>query len=251
MALWSTKRRFVYGGSVVLVFAVIVIGVFWSLIYRAPTCSDGVKNGDEFGVDCGGSCKNLCSSDALSPVVLWAKVFNISGDVYSAVAYVENPNINSKNQKANYQFRVYNSDGKLITIREGETSIPKGKKFAVFETGIILKNEKPKSADLEFLSFSPWEKDMSLNQEVYIQHSVLLSTTTTPTIAGVISNDSLKDISKLELVVFLIDENENVIGASQTFIDNLRRETSQDFVFTWQKPFDTEVSIINVIYRSL
>ena len=251
MALWSTKRRFVYGGSVIFVIAVIIIGIFWSLIYRAPTCSDGVKDGDEFGVDCGGSCKNLCSSDALSPVVLWAKVFNISGDVYSAVAYVENPNINSKNQKASYQFRIYNDKGKLVTIREGETSIPKGKKFVVFETGIILKNEKPKSADFQFLSFSSWEKDKTIEPAVSISHSTLLSTTTTPTITGSVSNNSLKGIPSLELVILLLDNSENVIGASQTFIDDLKKNSSQDFVFTWQKPFTVEPSVINVIYRSI
>ena len=251
MALWSTKRRFVYGSSVVLVLALILGGIFWGIIYHAPTCSDSVKNGDETGVDCGGSCKNLCTSDALSPVVLWAKVFNISGDVYSAVAYIQNPNINSKNQSASYQFRIYDGNGKLITIREGETSIPKGKKFAVFETGIILKNQKPKSTDFQFLSFSPWEKDTTKEPETSLKYSSLLATSTTPSITGTISNNSLQDISRLKLAVFLTDQNENVIGASETFVDNLQKGTSQDFVFTWQKPFNTEPSIINVIYRPL
>lgn len=36
-----------------------------TISYPAPTCSDGSKNGDETGVDCGGSCGNCkCSSCA-------------------------------------------------------------------------------------------------------------------------------------------------------------------------------------------
>ncbi len=159
MALWSTKRRFMYGASVVFILALVLGGIFWKVLYKSPQCSDGVKNGNETGVDCGGSCKNLCTSDALTPVVLWSKIFNISGDVYSAVAYIENPNINSKNPKASYKFKIYDAENNLITVKEGETSIPKGRKFAVFETGIVLKGSKPKSAELTFTSFSPWQKD--------------------------------------------------------------------------------------------
>jgi hypothetical protein len=248
--LWSTKRRWMYGGGVVLVLALIVLGIFWNVFYSTPTCSDGVKNGDEKGIDCGGSCKNLCTSDALTPVVLWAKIFNVSGDVYNAVAYVENPNINSKNSKAVYQFRIYDENNKLITVRDGETTIPKGKKFAIFETGIVLSNAKPKSADLKFSSFAEWEKDTRKEPDLTLKYGNLVSTTTSPKLIGTISNNSLQDVSRVELVVFALDRNENVVGASRTFIDNLYKDTTQDFVFTWQKPFEKEATLINVVSRS-
>ncbi len=45
MTSWSAKRRFMYGGSVFLVLALIFGVVFWKIIYKVPTCSDGVKNG--------------------------------------------------------------------------------------------------------------------------------------------------------------------------------------------------------------
>jgi hypothetical protein len=251
MALWSTKRRFMYGGSFVLIAVLVVGGIFWKLIYRAPTCSDGKKNGDEKGIDCGGSCKNLCTSDALTPIVLWSKIFNISGDVYSAVAYVQNPNINSKNPKATYTFKIYGANNSVIVTKEGEVSIPKNKKFAVFETGIIIKGNKPKSAGFEFKSFSPWEKEVGQEEGISVEYGTLTGTSTTPKLNGAISNDSLQNISKIEITAFILDNNENVIGASRTFVDNLLKGTSQDFVFTWQKPFDSAVSVINVMYRSL
>jgi hypothetical protein len=241
MALWATKRRFIYGGSVVLVLALVVGGIFWKIVYRAPTCSDGYKNGDEKGVDCGGSCKNLCTSDALNPIVIWSKIFNISGDVYSAVAFVENPNINSKNPKATYEFKIFDTNGKVITVKEGQTIIPKGKKFAIFETGIVLKGSKPKSADFQFISYSPWEKDTTKEPEVSLKYSTLLSTTTIPRITGVITNESQENIRELELSVFVLDGNENVVAASNSFIDNLTKKSSQDFVFTWPKPFNLGV----------
>jgi hypothetical protein len=228
MASWSAKRRFTYAGIVIFILTILFGLFFFQVFYKAPTCNDGNKNGDEKGVDCGGSCKNLCTSDALNPIVLWSKIFNISGDVYSAVAYIENPNINSKNSKAKYKFNIFGTDNKLITTIEGETSIPKNKKFAVFETGIIIKNSKPKSTDFEFTSLS-------------LTYSTLLKATTSPRITGTIANNSTQSFDQVELVVLVQDSNENVVAAGRSFVDNLYQKTSQDFVFTWPKPFNLGV----------
>lgn len=242
MALWATKRRIEYGGVFILALALIFTGVFFAVFHRTPTCSDGKQNGDEAGIDCGGSCKLICTSDALTPVVLWSKIFNVSGDVYSAVAYVENPNINSKNAKAGYKFKILDANNKLIATKTGETSIPKNKKFAVFEVGIVLKDVKPKLAQFEFTSFGPWEKDTQKEPEITIRHSALLSTTTAPRIDGTIQNDSLtQSVHSLELDVFITDSKGNAVAASRTFVDSLGVHTSQDFVFTWPKPFDLGV----------
>ena len=238
---WSTKRRFIYGGSVILVLVLFFGGIFWKIIYHAPTCNDGKQNGDEKGIDCGGSCKNLCTSDALTPVVLWSKVFHISGDVYTAVAYIQNPNINSKNPNATYQFNIYDANNKLIISKENQTSIPKNKKFVVFETGLVFKNSVPKSADFKFLTFSPWQKDTEKDPEVIINYGPLISATTSPRIVGTISNASLMTIPEIELDILVLDSKENVVAASRSFVDNLLKGDTQDFVFTWPKPFDLGV----------
>ncbi len=238
---WATKRRFIQGGVFLIVVALLFGLIFWKIFYKTPTCSDGYKNGDETGVDCGGSCINLCTSDTLNPVVLWSKIFNISGDVYTAVAYIENPNLNSNNKNASYQFSIFDDKGNLIITKDGTTSIPKGKKFAVFETGIVLKGSKPKTSDFKFIKFGPWEKDLSKEPEITVKYGALSASSSIPRITGTISNESLQNISGLELAVFVLDGNENVVAASNTFVDNLLKRTTQDFVFTWPKQFDLGV----------
>ncbi len=249
MALWSTKRRLAYGGIFAFILLLLASWVFFGLFYKNPTCTDRVMNGDEKGVDCGGSCRSLCTSDALSPAVIWSEIFHISGDVYNAVAYIENPNLNSKNSKATYQFRLFDAENKLITVQEGEVSIPKGKKFAIFETGLVFKNSKPVSADFKFLTFSTWERDTTVEPTVNLSYGTVSTPTTTPRITGTISNTSLSTIEEVELVAFVLDSNQNVIAASRTFIDDLERNAPQDFVFTWQRPFEREVAVTTVIYR--
>ncbi len=241
MTSWSAKRRFTYGGTVLLVLTILVGVVFWKVIYKAPTCSDGVKNGEEKGIDCGGACQKICTSDTVAPIVLWSKVFNVSGDIYTTVAYIENPNINSKNPKATYEFKLYDENNKLITIISGQTSIPKNKKFAVFENQISLKASRPKSADFHFVSFSSWEKDTEKEPDINLTYSTLLKATTTPLITGKITNNSTVSLDQIELAVLVLDAKENVVAASRSFVDNLYKKTSQEFVFTWPKPFNLGV----------
>ncbi len=241
MAMWSTKRRISYGAVGVIVLSLLFSLVYFKALYVTPTCSDNRKNGDEKGIDCGGSCKFICANDTLPPIVLWSKIFNVSGDVYSAVAYIENPNITTKNAGANYEFKIFDENNELILVKVGQTSIPKGQKFAVFETGIVLKNSKPKTVDFKFTEYSTWEKDTEKVPDLSLRYSPLLSATGTPRVTGSITNQSLVSIPSVQLAVFVLDGNENVVAASQSFIDDLWKQSSQDFVFTWPKPFDLGV----------
>lgn len=241
MYAWAVKRRLLYGGVFVLLILLVTVLVFFRYLYRSPTCSDGIKNGDEKGIDCGGSCVNLCANDTLKPIVHWSKIFNISGDVYTAVAYVQNPNINSSNPKSSYKFRIYDENKRLISEKDGYTSVPKNKMFAVFETNLLFKNQKPKSVDFEFVDYSPWQKDFEKEPEILIKYGTLEATSTSPRITGNITNNSLKNIPAMELNVFVLDSKENVIAAGRSFVENLLKGTTQDFVFTWPRMFNLGV----------
>lgn len=243
MALWATKRRLMYGGSFVSVVLVVFVVVFWGIIYTPPTCNDGKKNGDEKGVDCGGSCRNLCTADTLKPVTIWAKTFHVSSGVYTAVAYVENPNINSRNPRAKYKFSIFDANNSIIHIEEGETSIPKNKRFAIFETGLVLKSSEPRRTEFEFTGFDSWQKDFDPEPEVSLEYGALVNSTSTPRITGKIKNTSTVTISQVELAVFVLDARENVVAASRSFIDNLLKGSTQDFVFTWPKSFNLGVEV--------
>ena len=61
--------------------------------HKTPTCFDGVKNQNEKGLDCGGVCTRICSGDISTPIVMWQRVFQVTPGVYSAVAYIQNPNV--------------------------------------------------------------------------------------------------------------------------------------------------------------
>lgn len=225
-----------------MVFLAVCAAAFYYLfLYKAPSCFDGKQNGDEIGVDCGGSCPNLCVIETLPPVVLWSKIFNVSGNLYNAMAYVENPNINSYNAKADYEFKIYDPDNKLISTRTGSVSIPKNKKIGIFEPGFVLNDSRPKRVDFKFTGLKQWTKDISEDPSITVKYSPLKNATSSPRIDGTITNNSVRDINSVELTVFIIDGNENAVAASRTFVDSLSAGSSQNIVFTWPKPFDLGV----------
>ncbi len=216
--------------------------LFFNLFYKAPSCSDGVQNGDETGVDCGGSCTTLCSNQTLLPIVHWTKAFNVLNSVYDLAAYVENPNINSKNSEAKYDFKVYDANNILITEIIGKTFIPKNKKFIVFEPDITIQNKIPKRVEFEFTGFAYWQKDDTAEPAISVTYSPLMSTSTSPRVTGTVTNNSSQDLQNgLELSVMVLDNNGNTIAVSRTFTDPLPEKTSQNFVFTWPKPFSLGV----------
>ncbi|NBU81607.1 MAG: T9SS C-terminal target domain-containing protein [Flavobacteriaceae bacterium] len=55
-------------------------GLWWRFILAkqgvAPTCNDGIQNGDETGIDCGGSCSNPCLTQINLPVTFEGNTVN-------------------------------------------------------------------------------------------------------------------------------------------------------------------------------
>ncbi len=239
--LWATKRKLMYGTGVFVILALVGVFVYHTFFYTAPTCFDHIQNGGETGVDCGGPCTAVCTSDALAPVVLWAKAFNISGNVYSLASYVENPNVTSGNAQAQYTFTVYDANNLVIATRSGTTFVPANKKFVVFESGLSIPNSVPKRVDFEFTSFGQWQKQTQPDPNLTVNYSALESTSTIPRIDGTVTNNSQNDISTVELTGLVSDSAQNVIAVSRTFVDNLAVGATEPYVFTWPKPFSLGV----------
>ncbi len=237
MISWSTRRRLLYGSIILLPVLLALFFAGLSVVRSRGTCTDGIQNGGEAGIDCGGSCTKRCELEVVKPTVLWSRIFPVSGDVYTAVAYVDNQNRNLENKQARYMFRIYDDKSRLISSKEGVTTLLAGKRVSVFEFGLIIKNGIPKKADFEFVSLGPWTKPTTPANTVSITNSVLLSTTTTPRIEGAVRNTGTSTITNLELSAFVLDNKENVVGASRTFVDSLAPKQESYFSFTWPRPF--------------
>ena len=232
-----------YLSGIFIPLFLIIITVFFFVWYEEPTCFDGKKNGDEVGIDCGGSCRILCQSQALSPEVLWSRAFQIVPGVYNLVAYIENPNIQSEVLVAPYSFKVYDQNNQLLLERTGVTKISQRKTFAIFEGTVRTDGKIPSRVVFEFTRELSWQKTGEPEPDIERQSTVLTGTNETPRIDAVLENDSLDDLEEVEVVSIIFDSNNNAIHSSRTIIENFVRGTVRKIVYTWPEPFDAGIGV--------
>lgn len=235
---WASKRQFKYFSGFILFIALIVFAIVSPIIFKKPTCLDNKKNGTETGIDCGGSCSLMCKSDISDPSVLWSRAFLVVGSNYNLVAFVENRNKSSAVLTASYEFRIYDTDNKLLGRREGKTFIPPNQQFAVFESRFDSDQSKIKTVTFEFLSPLIWVKKSPTLQTlpIFVNNIIFDNNKDTPNLSAVVNNNSIYDLGEFDVIAILYDAERNAINASKTHKDNLLSNNNLPVVFTWPEP---------------
>jgi hypothetical protein len=247
---WAFKRQIFY-----LVILILFIGAFGFLILyptlnKAPSCTDGKQNGNETGLDCGGSCRSACLAQADDLSVLWARAFRVIPGRYNAVAYVVNHNKNIAVEKINYRFRFADARNVYIGKREGSTFVPPGGNFVVFEPGIDIGNSIPVYSTFEFSETPNWLQvpQNRLEQiKVAVSNIQLVDETTNPRLSATVKNNSLFTIPNVGVVAILYDAGGNTISTSRTYITELSPLQNTDINFTWPEPFSGTVVAKEII----
>ena len=253
MNQWSLRRKRIILAIVVLILLVFIGIPTFFLFYKDSTCFDSKQNGDETGVDCGGSCQLLCTIESL-PLILKGdpRVLNVTGNIFEVVALVENPNTSGEIYRAKYIFKLYDASSVIpIKIIEGETYVPKSTTFAVFEgpfsieTGIV-----PTRATFEWIQESiVWQRNTLKTPELVVTSFNISRESISPRLDANIENISLENISNIDLVALISDDTNNIFAASKTFINTLPTGERVPVVFTWPRPFDRKVLDVNIIIR--
>lgn len=238
---WASRRQFKYFSIVVVFFALILFLFVAPIIFKKSTCTDGKQNGDETGIDCGGSCSLMCKSDISAPVVLWSRAFPVISSNYNLVAFIENRNKNAGVVSASYEFRIYDNNNILIGRREGTTFIPPNQQFAVFEPRFDSGQNQIKSVTFDFIQPLVWIKKSSTLQTlpIHVNNINFDNNKDTPTLSAVINNDSIYDLPEFDVVAILYDINHNAINVSKTHKDKLLNGDKLPVVFTWPEILST------------
>ena len=115
---WAAHRRlviFLIAGAVVVAFVAIMLV---AALYRSPSCVDNKKNQDEVGVDCGGSCSYLCTSQVAAPTVLFTGLLRNATGRTDLVASIENKNTNAAARSVLFNVKLYKGDKDQTLVRE-------------------------------------------------------------------------------------------------------------------------------------
>jgi hypothetical protein len=248
---WARTRKRIILSLLLTAVTLLIIVPAVLLFYRAPTCSDGKLNGDEKGIDCGGSCQRLCTAESL-PMVMKGdpQILKIASSTYEVVALVDNPNASAEILHAYYSFKLYTRGNPTpIKTITGQTYVPSGGDFTIFEGPFVL-TELPSTVVLEWNKDSlEWHKAQGDKPDLAVKNSMLTNEKLSPHLEADIENHSLETVSHVDLTALLSDQEGNTFAASKTFVDTLKAGESAHVIFSWPKPFTSTTSNIQIITR--
>lgn len=238
---WAKRRQIIIVSLLIFVFVLIVGGTSSYLLYDKPTCFDGKQNADEAGVDCGGKCALVCQGIAKEPLIEYARVFkSVRG--YSAVTHIENQN-DLISKKANYTFKLYDSNGGLIAERKGSTFIPKRKSFPIFEANIDTKGVAPAKVFFSFDGIIAWEESDYEEPKLVVEDEKLIGEKTVPKLMASIWNPGVRSVNNIEVTSVLYDDLGNAVNASKTIVKGIQPNQRTPIIFTWPNPLPENVRV--------
>lgn len=244
---WAGRRRLIILiiiGAVVVAFLLIFsISVF----YKAPSCSDGVQNQGESGIDCGGPCAYLCTEQEQAPTVLFTKAVSNGQGRLDAVAEVENKNAAAA-RNVPYTITFYGTNQIEVGAVSGVLDLPPNATVPVFVPGVATGNLTVTGAfltiDSSLISWYSMPVDTRVVPSVSGTH--ISGSTSSPHIEATLSNGSNAPLSNVRAIVFVRDGAGNIIDASATVVENIPAQGSATALFTWNAPFSGVPALIEV-----
>lgn len=254
MSKWSQKRkrRIIIVALIIMVFLIALISLRIEN-NKEVNCFDGLENGTETGIDCGGECVKVCQEEINNLVVWWERPFKVANGVYNTIAYVENQNLYSGIQKLNYEFRLYDKNNNLVSEPiAGETFIEPNKRTAIFESGITTGDNDAYTSFFHINSVQNWSRvDQDYSYNLFtIGEPILTNQDTAPKLSAIVKNESFINFKDIPVVVILYNNEDNAIASSQTYIDSLNQGTETQVFYSWPEPFGDSVSRIEIIPRT-
>ena len=246
---YQKKRAIIIAifGMIFLVFSLTI----YFITRPTATCTDGIQNQNEEGIDCGGVC-GKCEKNTAENLVIEEKGFIESGIVgkYDLYAKVKNPNNIYGSNKFRYEFVLKNSTGEVIVTKKGSAYILPGESKYVVGNSIASPNVAPASVDF-VLSDQSWVefKDYFEKPQLKVvnkQYSLISSGVGFSEVTGLLKNESPYDFNLIELEIILRDINGKIVALNSTEMRTVRTGENRDFRSLWMNRFHGDVMNVEV-----
>lgn len=234
---WAFFRRLQYIVGFTIFLSTIGVIFYFVGFYNPANCFDGEKNGDEHGIDCGGSCVPFCVDEVSQPEVVWAKSFKIAEGRYNAVAYIENSNYTAGSPEMSYTFEFYDRSGEKIGERSGVTVLPPNSSYPIFE-GRIYTEEGVEISETKLVldmveTWLPAAIDRDQLKSIDIN---MTGSDYSPKLYVDMENTGLEAAENIEVVATIFNQEGFPVTTSQTLIEHIDARSTQEITFTWPSP---------------
>lgn len=232
---WAFWRRAQYLAGLLVVCGLVGAFFYSTYFYTPPTCDDGIQNGTETGIDCGGACEARCVQEVAAPSVSWARSFEIVPGQYNAVGYVENPNPATGARNLSYTFTLFDDRGKITEV-DGEATLRPGALTPLFAGRIDTGEREPTRTFLSLGSAKEWVRAPDAVDRFRISGQRLEDAGTSPRLFATIENRTFTPQAEIEVVATIFDQSRNALTSSRTYVPQLAPQASRELVFTWPQP---------------
>jgi len=236
---WAANRRFLILliiGAVIVAFLTIVL---ITTVYKTPSCTDGIQNQDETGVDCGGSCQYLCTAEVQPPTVLFTKILDNDSGRTDIIALIENKNADVAAKNVPYRITLYGDNQLFIQEINGTVDLPPGATIPIYLTGVTSGEQKIKSAFLDISASAPRWFSLPSSSRIMptVLHTSQNDSATFPRVETILANPSSAPMSNVQAIVLVYDARKDVIAASKTIVSLIPPRGQATAVFTWNNAF--------------
>lgn len=234
---WAGNQRLLIVAGILFVVLVVLAVILVLTLPKEPSCSDGLWNQDESGVDCGGSCAYLCLADTAQPSVSYVRALEQNGRI-DVTALVKNNEPSAFVKGAPYTVELFSPEGVLLASKEGEIDLPSGEEVPVFIPGIAPSGLVVGRAFLSFneegLKFVRGDTSRALPRADAVRVS---DEERQPRVMASLFNPSARTLFDLVVVAVVRDTDGTIIAASQTLIESLGAQSAEEIIFAWNEPF--------------
>ncbi len=233
---WSGRRQLLYYAVALAVLLVLAWGVYQYFFTAPPSCFDSVQNGDERGVDCGGSCSLVCPGDVHPLTVLWARPFAVSppstssgqAGNYTVAVYVQSDNLSAGAKGMPYSFQLFDDKNSLIVERDGIIDIPPIETMPIIETNINTGTRAVSRVLFAFGTTPVWHTTSISALRVGNEHLAQDGSRLTATV----TNDTLSALQKVTVAAVLFNASSTAVAASKSIV-TVPKKGSREVIFTW------------------
>lgn len=235
-------KQLIYGTLYLLILSGIGFLIYQATLKPAPSCTDGKKNQDETGIDCGGSCQD-CAINSLKEIIVGSAIAIPAQDSERSSIYIslENPNATYGATGVNIEVSVERKSGQSLNLTEQTFVYPSERK------GVLMPNVRVAANDIvsieAVISERQWQPIESFarpkyeirNQEVVVVDESELKPRIILT--GILRNENAEAAQSITLIARYRDSNGAVVAVSQTQLEDIAGFEEEGFeVFTPVSP---------------
>src|SRR3989344_5002591 len=241
-------RRIVIAGIFLAVFSLTGLGLKRATT-PIPTCTDGIMNGEEEGIDCGLSvCGKYCELELDPPQVISTKLIEAGENDYDFVAEIKNPHQQFGASEVEYELTLFNGDDSELDKEEGVFYIlPDQTKYLILTHITTEKNVQKIDFKIKSATWQKIESLEGMNLIVKAQKYINLSGGTA--LDANILNDSDFDFEMVDIDVVMYNSHGDIVAVNRSDLRTFLARTERAFRGIW--PFKINGQIDNIeVYLS-